>query len=159
MEQGITARSVNRKKTALQTYFKFLLKEGHIEENPVQRVTSPKTAKRLPVYIEEHQMEELFHGIGEQAEMDFHGLRNLMVLEMFYATGMRCSELVQLRDADIDHTGMAIKVLGKRNKERIIPIGPSLLALICKYLDVRQKQFRIEAMESTFFLTDKGKKM
>jgi len=159
MEQGITARSVNRKKTALQTFYRFLLKEGVITENPVKRVISPKMSKRLPVYIEEHRMEELFHKIGEYTTMDFCALRNLMVLEMFYATGMRLSELVQLRDSDIDQSGMTVKVLGKRNKERIIPYGPSLSALIEKYITERQKQFHDSTGAGYFFLTDSGKKI
>lgn len=159
MEQGISARSVNRKKTALQTYYKFLLKEGSITENPVKRVISPKTSKRLPVYVEEHQMEALFLQTGNPEGMDFHTLRDVLILEMFYATGMRCSELVQLSDRDIDQSGMTVRVLGKRNKERLIPFGPALSALIGKYLSLRETTFNNIPPEGHFFLTDKGKKI
>lgn len=159
MEQGLSPRSVNRKKTALQSFFRFLLKEGKIAENPMKRVISPKTSKRLPVYVEEHSLEELFLQIESNSNPDFTSMRNRLVLEMFYATGMRLSELVQLKDSDIDRLGMTIRILGKRNKERIVPIGPSLATLIEMYLQEKKKLFVNLQDAGYFFLTDKGKKI
>lgn len=159
MEAGLNARSVNRKKTALHTFYHFLLKEGVITENPANRVVAPKTPKRLPVYVEEQRMENLFLQVAYRPDMPFHELRNLMVLEMFYATGMRLSELVSLKVSDVDLHGNTIRILGKRNKERLVPFGPGLRTLIGHYLEQREQAFPGLPAEAGFFVSDKGKKM
>ena len=114
MEQKITPRSITRKITALKTFYKFLLRNGEIINNPMQKVQAPKISKRLPVYVEEPNMKFLF------SEVDFGkgfiSLRDRLLMEIFYATGMRLSELVNLSDNSFDMDNCQVKVLGKRNK-------------------------------------------
>ncbi len=159
MDQGLSPRTVNRKKTALQSFFKFLLKEGIVTENPLKRVISPKMSKRLPVYVEETDLDSLFLQIESEVDPDFTSQRNRLILEMFYATGMRLTELVQLKDSDIDINGRTIKILGKRNKERIVPYGPKLSALINSYLAEKEKLFIHLSEHAYFFVTESGKKI
>lgn len=159
MERGMNPHSVNRKKSALQAFYRFLLKDCLIPENPVTRVVAPRMPKRLPVFVEEQRMESLFAQVSYRSDMPFHELRNLMVLEMFYATGMRLSELVSLKLSDVDLYANTIRILGKRNKERIVPFGPHLHTLITQYLQIRSEIIPEPAAVPVFFLTDKGKKM
>ncbi len=119
MESGIEARSVNRKISTLKSYYKFLIREGKVEINPMSKIISPKTAKKLPVFVDKTHMENLFN--FEVFEPGFEGHRNRMIMLLFYQTGMRLSELTGLKKTDIDFSNCQLKVLGKRNKERIIP--------------------------------------
>ena len=120
LENGITARSVNRKISTLKTYFKFLLREGVLSENPMLKIISPKVKKRLPIFIEEDQINILFNEI--KFEKGFIGDRNKLILDFFYITGVRLSELINITINDIDFDKKLVKVLGKRNKERFIPL-------------------------------------
>ena len=151
MEHQIGARSVNRKLTTLKSFYKFLQKEGILLENPMNRITPPKTSKRLPVFIEKDKMDILFDLIdfGE----GYAGLRNRLIMEMFYSTGMRLSELVNLKETDVDLHNDTIKVLGKRNKERLIPFSKKFGSLIGSYLNEKTKTF---GAQQALFLTDKG---
>ena len=119
MESGMEARSVNRKISTLKSYYKFLIREGKVELNPMAKIISPRTAKKLPVFVDKTHMENLFDFVV--FEPGFEGHRNRMVLLLFYQTGMRLSELTGLKKGDIDFSNCQLKVLGKRNKERIIP--------------------------------------
>lgn len=157
--QGINPRSVNRKKAALQTYFKFLIKEEVIKESPMKRVLSPKTSKRLPVFVEEDQMISLFAKIESSFSEGYSAIRNRLILEMFYSTGMRLSELVNLKETDVDTGQMSVRILGKRNKERIVPFGSSLTKLIVGYRAEKEKTFKIQENNIYFFLTEKGEKI
>ena len=132
MEQKITPRSVNRKITTLKTFYKYLLRQAIVSENPMLKILSPKTSKRLPVFIEKDKMDILIDNIdfGD----DFEGTRNKLIIELFYATGIRLSELINLKEADININSSQLKVLGKRNKERIVPFGHELKRSIEKYL-------------------------
>lgn len=121
LEKGISPRSVNRKISTLRTYFKFLIREGIIQESPMLRVVSPKAKKRLPLFIEESQIEELLDKV--RFEEGFIGDRNKLILELFYVTGIRLSELINIKITDINLDNNVIKVLGKRKKERLIPIS------------------------------------
>jgi integrase/recombinase XerC len=159
MELKISARSVNRKKTTLQTFYKYLIKEGKISENPMNRVLSPKMSKRLPVYVEEAQMESLFDTDIVDFGEGFRAVRDQMILEMFYATGMRLSELVNLKDSDIDTGMMTIRIIGKRNKERIVPFANNLKNRIDRYREERNKILSGQNQNDFFFITDKGKKI
>jgi integrase/recombinase XerC len=136
MEGNISPRSVIRKITTLKSFYKFLLKEGLVTASPMKRIISPKSSKRLPVFIEKEKMETLM----EQAEekQDFSGFRDRLVLELFYSTGMRLSELVNLKEADIDFHHSALKVVGKRNKERLIPFSSKLADTIKRYLELKK---------------------
>ena len=116
-------------------------------------------SKRLPVYVEETDLDSLFLQIESEVDPDFTSQRNRLILEMFYATGMRLTELVQLKDSDIDINGRTIKILGKRNKERIVPYGPKLSALINSYLAEKEKLFIHLSEHAYFFVTESGKKI
>jgi integrase/recombinase XerC len=129
LEQGLSKRSVNRKLAALRTFFKWLRKDGKLEENPMTRIQGPKGEKRLPVFVKESELDP--QKVNALFSSDFEGLRNSLIVELFYQTGMRLSELIDLKDAAV--TQQYIKVLGKRNKERLIPIAPELLQKINQY--------------------------
>ncbi len=120
LEKGISARSVNRKISTLKTYFRFLIREGFVVDNPMLKIVAPKSRKRLPVFIEESQMESLLNQV--QFEKGFVGDRNKLIIELFYVTGIRLSELVNIKISDINLRTSVVKVLGKRNKERFIPL-------------------------------------
>jgi len=154
MEKKITARSVNRKLTTLKTFYRFLIREGILEENPMRKIISPKTAKRLPVFVEKEKMDFLLDRV--EFTEGFAGVRDRLILEMFYATGMRLSELVNLKVTDIDFHKSNIKVLGKRNKERLIPFNKKLEGLIENYLRYKEEKF---GQTSDLFVTDNGKKI
>ena len=125
LEKGINPRSVNRKISTLKTYFKFLIREGELIENPMMKVVAPKSKKRLPVFVEEDQIASLLNEV--QFEKDFVGQRNKLIIELFYVTGIRLSELINIKISDVDFNNQSIKVLGKRNKERIIPLSSNVV--------------------------------
>ena len=125
LEKGLSPRSVNRKISTLKTYFKFLIREGELVENPMMKVVAPKSKKRLPVFIEEDQIASLLNEV--QFEEGFVGQRNKLIIELFYVTGIRLSELINIKISDVDFNNQSIKVLGKRNKERIIPLSSNVV--------------------------------
>ena len=125
LEASVSSRTVNRKITTLKSFFKFLMQENVIFENPMRKIISPKTSKKLPVFIEKSKMDELLDEI--EFPDTFEGTRDKLIIDMFYMTGMRLSELLSVRLVDIDFVNSVVKVLGKRNKERIIPLPPVLL--------------------------------
>jgi len=126
LEKGINPRSVNRKISTLKTYFKFLIREGELIENPMMKLVAPKSKKRLPVFIEEGQILSLLNEV--KFEEGFVGQRNKLIIELFYVTGIRLSELINIKISDVDFNNQSIKVLGKRNKERIIPLSPNVVS-------------------------------
>ena len=152
MEQKILPRSVNRKITTLKTFYKFLLRQGVVTENPMLKIQAPKTSKRLPVFVEKEGMDTLLDNIdfGD----DFEGQRNKLIIEIFYSTGMRLTELVHLKQADVDFYQSQLKVLGKRNKERIIPFNAVLKEQIKTYL-----QAKSTLNDEFLFVTSSGAKM
>ena len=137
METKISPRSVSRKITTLKTFYKFLLREKKVTVNPMLKIQSPKISKRLPVFVEKTQMENLLEKVhfGE----GFKALRDKLIIEMFYGTGMRLSELINLEEENINLNKMTLKVLGKRNKERIIPVHNKLNDFIKIY--IQEKRF------------------
>jgi integrase/recombinase XerC len=157
MEGKNSARTVNRKITTLKSYFKFLIREGTVTENPMNRVVAPKTSKRLPVFVEQESMNDLFDKIefGE----GYPGVRDRMIMELFYATGMRLSELVNLKDEDLDLYKNVLKVTGKRNKQRIIPFSGNLSGLLKGYLELKGKTFPADEQNTHLFVTNKGEKL
>jgi len=149
LNDNISTRSVNRKITTLKTYFRFLIKEDVISESPMQKIISPKTSKRLPVFVEEIKMNQLLNEIdfGE----GFVGQRDRLILELFYFTGIRLSELINLKTEDIDYSNSTILVLGKRKKERLIPLTSDILFKIKKLNSSNKNKY--------LFTTDKGKQI
>ena len=137
LEKGINPRSVNRKISTLKTYFKFLIREGDIIENPIMKVVAPKSKKRLPVFIEEDQIASLLNEV--QFESGFIGQRNKLIIELFYVTGIRLSELINIKISDVDFSNQSIKVLGKRKKERIIPLSSSMINSLDNFIKNNHK--------------------
>lgn len=155
MENKISARSTNRKISTLKSFYKFLLREKIVDTNPMHKIQSPKNPKRLPVFVEKTKMDLLLDETS--FKNDLTGRRNLLILEMLYATGMRRAELVNLKESDINFSNSTLKVLGKRNKERIIPIAAHLKKLIKEYIDKKEQE--ISSEENFLFATNKGKKI
>jgi integrase/recombinase XerC len=135
MDSGMKSKSINRKISTLKSYYRFLQKQGEILQSPMLKIISPKVPKRLPQFVEEKHMDELLN--DTDFENTFEGLRNRLILELFYATGMRISELMSLKSKDVNAAGLQVKVLGKRNKERIIPISEHLIDLMLNYSSLK----------------------
>jgi integrase/recombinase XerC len=138
MADEAAARSVNRRLSCLKTYFKLLQKRGYITANPMVKVTNPKAPKRLPVAVSERKMEQLLDQI-EWGE-DYPSVLARAVVEILYATGVRRSELVNLKQADINFSQNQLKVLGKGNKERLVPFGKKLADILRGYLETRHQR-------------------
>jgi integrase/recombinase XerC len=138
MQDNYTAKTVNRKMSTLKSYFKYLKKSGHMQSNPTAKVIAPKIAKRLPVVIREERLEDLLDQPIDHD--DFVGVRNHLVIELLYTTGIRRSELINLKDVDFNHALRQIKVLGKGNKERIIPISDKLIDKIRAYQELKKSE-------------------
>lgn len=132
MDENIDARSINRKISTLRSFYKFLVKEKVLEQNPVSKVQTPKAAKKLPSFIPDEKLNSLLDS-DEIFESGFSGLRDKLVIELLFGTGIRLSELLSIKEKDIQIQEKTLKVLGKRNKERIIPINHSLLDMMLKY--------------------------
>lgn len=156
IEKKVSARSVNRKISSLRTYFNFLLKNSKVKRNPMLKILRPKEASRLPVFIDEQRIETLFDNadFGE----GFSAARDRLIMELFYATGMRLTELCDIKEKNIDVYNCTVKVLGKRNKERIIPFTGVLKNLIAVYKSERRKAVP-GISHDYFFVTDDGKKI
>lgn len=137
MSEKLAARSVNRKLSALKSYFRFLQRQQIISSNPMSKISGPKTPKRLPVFVDENQMQHLFEDIT--FEEGFKGNRDKLIMDLLYQTGIRRAELAGLKETDIDFYNSGIKVLGKRNKERIIPISLGLKRNLEAYLKVKKE--------------------
>lgn len=154
MNEKISAKSVNRKISTLRSYYKYCLKRDIIKANPVYGIQGPKTPKRNPVFVPESQMNNLFDKL--KFPDDFEGHRDKMILELFYFTGMRKAELIGLKLSDIDYYQGTLKVLGKRNKERLIPATPVLIHSIKEYIKSRSgNEFSSES--DVFFISKTGK--
>jgi integrase/recombinase XerC len=155
MDNGIEPKSINRKISSLRSFYKFLQREGLINSSPMLHVKAPKIPKRLPVVITEQKMDSLLDADNVFSD-DFEGYRNRLILELLYGTGMRLSELVSLSNEDVNIYENQIKVLGKRNKERIIPISKVLANLIANYQVLKSNQdFNIKS--SSLIVTNDGK--
>lgn len=137
IEQEVSTQSVKRKISTLKSFFKYLVKQNCITTNPTSKLILPKVAKRLPVFISEEQLNALFNHIT--FEDNFNGLRDKLILDILYQTGVRRAELVHLKNTDVDLINGTIKVLGKRNKERLIPITLNLKRNLESYLNVKKK--------------------
>ena len=136
LENGLSPRSVNRKLSALKSYFRYLVRTQQVAFNPVQKVTGPKTKKSIPVFIDESQMKDVFARI--HFEPDFEGQRDRLIIDLFYQTGIRRAELLGLKESDVDLYTLQLKVLGKRNKERIIPFNLDLKRRVEDYLSLKR---------------------
>ncbi|MCP4551930.1 MAG: tyrosine-type recombinase/integrase [Bacteroidetes bacterium] len=154
IEASVSTRSVNRKLSSLKSYFRFLLKEGIHTKNPMQKVLPPKSSKRLPVFIDEDAMNILLDDISFGEE--FNSKRDKLIIELLYFTGMRLNELINIKIEDINFINNSIKILGKRNKERIIPLNSMIVNSIKDYMELRTQE---HASENYLFVTNSCKKL
>lgn len=150
-EKKVENRSINRKIATLRTFYKFLLKKKIIEKDPMFKVSALKTGKSIPSFVRESELDTLLDDV--QFSEDFSGVRDKLVLELLYGTGMRLSEMINLKEQDIDAYKRVLMVLGKRNKQRVIPINEQLLLLIQQY-----KEFKVseKLVNEYLIVTDKG---
>jgi len=157
MEEGISARSVKRKISALNSYYRFLLRSGIISFNPLSRVALPKSGKRLPGFIPEDKLDFLLDEV--EFGDDFNGARNRLLIEMLYFTGMRRSELIGLKNNDVNISGMTIKVLGKGGKERLIPVGNAFSHTLSEYTGRKASEFGNLLPSDPFFVTNSNRRL
>lgn len=156
MSEKMNASSVNRKISALRSFFKWMIKRGYLAYNPMQKVMAPKKAKRLPVIVNDTNIERLLEPTiqAENEEIGYVEVRNDFIVELLYSTGIRRAELVSLNVTDINTARSEIRVLGKGNKVRSIPMTASLVESVQRYLQWRSKAFPDQ--NGALFLTDKG---
>ena len=153
---NVQPRSINRKLSTLRSYFSFLKKKGEITLNPTLKILPPKSGKKLPSIIQEKNLDAL---LKSDFDPTFKGFRNSLIVEFLYSLGLRRSEIINLSYSDIDQSNSTVKVMGKGNKERVLPLSPSLLDKINEYFAVRNDQFSEIEVDDELFLTSKGKKM
>ncbi len=157
IQQGITGRSVNRKLSSLSTFFTFLLRKGTISINPMAKVVNPKQSKRLPSFVEQDKLNTY---MDRELQGDtYEELRDRTIVELFYATGIRLSELVALTLSAIDFSLSQLKVTGKGGKERFIPLTPHICTQLKKYLNKRSEWFTGSFLCQSLFLTSRGEQI
>ncbi len=139
-EKNLSSRTVGRRLATLRSFFKFLTREGYLKSNPITSLSSPKQEKHLPSFMTEEEVKRLIEAAFAKDASDERGMRDRAILETFYSTGIRISELVGLDTEDIDFIGGIVKVMGKGRKERIVPIGEIALSAIKAYLNKRKKE-------------------
>lgn len=155
MNLGYVTTSVNRKLSSLRSYYKYLLRKGEVKVDPLRKITGPKNKKNLPVFVKESEMNRLLD--DEDFGEGFEGCRDHLVIAMFYATGMRLSELIGLDDGDVDFAASVIKVTGKRNKQRLIPFGEELRVEMEAY--VKQRDESVPVRSGAFFVRKTGERL
>lgn len=153
MDQGMASTSVNRKLSSLRSFYRYLLRGGYVDVDPVVKIQGPKKKKPLPVFVKEADMDRLLDEVDFGS--GFEAVRDRLILEVFYLTGMRRSELVGLKDSDVDLSLCVVKVTGKRNKQRLIPFAGQLKDDLLAYLSVRNSVCADEC--EAFFVRKDGK--
>lgn len=156
MDSGYSPSSIHRKISTLRVFYRYLRKEGIVVNDPLEKVVMPKAKKRLPLFVGEESLDNLLDNYDFGA--DFAGIRNRTIIEMLYLTGMRRAELTGLRDIDVDINGATLKVTGKRNKQRVIPILKSFALQLETYIRSRNEAFPDCRLE-WFFVGNKGNKL
>ncbi len=156
IEGGCSNRSVNRKISTLKSFFKYLLRQGFIQNNPLLKIQSLKNRKLVPVFVTQNQIQQLLEEV--EFGSDLTGCRNRLIVELLYFTGIRLSEMIHLKKPDIDRQNLTLKVLGKRNKERIIPITLSMIRLIDRYVSISESEAAIND-EGYLIVTNSGEKL
>ncbi|WP_420576846.1 tyrosine-type recombinase/integrase [Ekhidna sp.] len=154
MDDGLSPKSVNRKLATLKSFYKFLLAREYLEVNPTNQIKPLKTQKDLPSFVKEEEITNLLDRVDFSA--DFSGQRDKLLLELLYSTGIRLAELQGLKETDVNVYEKTIRVLGKRNKERIIPVGNSLIQLIGNYQNLKKE---MGMNEGKLLVTDAGEKL
>lgn len=155
-DQGLTSKSINRKISTLKSFFKFQLKIGSLEKTPMVKVIAPKIEKRLPNFVADKDMEKLFDRV--MFPETWKGATDRLLIVLFYHTGMRLAELVNLKEKQVNFASNSLKVLGKGNKERILPLSAELMTAIKEYLNKKKAEF--ETLQTdTLLVNEKGKKL
>ncbi|MBK0378115.1 tyrosine-type recombinase/integrase [Mucilaginibacter sp. SD-g] len=154
MDKDLTPRSVNRKIATLRKYFKFLLQQNIIQFNPASKINAPKVPKHLPIVVEDEKLINMLDNTSI-FETDFKGQRDKLVIELLFGTGMRLAEITGLKESDINFYENTLKVLGKRNKQRIIPLNKELVILLKRYI-VLKKSENFDNNSITLIVTNKG---
>ncbi len=155
MKKGYTASSVNRKLSSLRSFYRFLLLKQEITKDPTRKINGPKKKKPLPTFLKEKEINKILEETNFKE--GFIGIRDQMIIEMFYATGIRLSELIGLNNKDINFEDSLIKVKGKRNKERLIPFGDELKESILRYISVRDETITVKS--EAFFIKENGERL
>ena len=155
-DEGMTAKSINRKISTLRSFFKYQLKLGLIHQTPMIKINAPKNEKRLPRFVAKKDVDTLINHV--EFSNDWKGKTDKLIFLIFYNTGMRLSELIGLKEGNIDFYNHSIKVLGKGNKERIIPMSNELAGEIKNYLNAK-KEFTVNYAPEVLLLNEKGKKL
>ena len=150
VESGLKSNSVNRKISTLKTFYKFLCMYNYSNSNPTLKLLSPKSSKRIPVFVEKENMNNLFD--SNFFDNSFCGRRDKLIIELFYFTGIRLSELINIKISDLDFVNSQIKVLGKRNKERLIPITYNVLNTLSDFINMFN-------LKNFLFSDENGKKL
>ena len=156
MDKGNTASTINKKLSALRSFYRFSLKRKLVEKDPAHGIVGPKKSKPLPQFLRESEMDHLLDRL--EWDINYKDVRARTILLLFYEAGLRRSELTGLNDVDIDFGSRQLKVTGKRNKQRIIPFGQELADALNQYLEARREQFGLRE-NSALFLSDKGERM
>jgi len=156
IEGGCSNRSVNRKISTLKSFFKYLLRQGTIQNNPLLKIQSLKNKKLIPVFVTQNQIQQLLDKVDFGS--DLTGCRNRLIVELLYSTGIRLSELIHLKKSDIDQKNLTLKVLGKRNKERIIPITLSMIRSIDNYVSICESEASTN-IDGYLLATNNGEKL
>lgn len=154
MEAGMSASSVNRKLSTLKSFYAYLCKQGVVKKSPMGQVVSPKAKKRLPHFLREDEMSDMLSGSEQIFDEGFEGVRDELIMETFYTLGIRLSELVGLKDTDVDLQAQTVLVNGKRNKQRYVPFGEPLKNSILAYLSIRDKE--VPNRSGSFFVRPSG---
>lgn len=152
-DEGLTAKSINRKISSLKSFFKYQLKAGVIKQTPMLKIVSPKNEKRLPNFVADKDIKTLFEYV--EFPDTWQGKTERLLMLLFYHTGMRLSEVINLKDNQVNSSNYALKILGKGNKERIVPISPEILNEIKIYQQNRNTVFT--GTSDLLFLTERGK--
>lgn len=154
MDEGVSARSVNRKISTVKSFYKYLMRQGITETNPADLVTKPKVGKKLPTFVQEKNLDQLLD-VGFFPS-DFEGVRDKLIVSLLYGTGIRLAELKDLSIKNVNQKEYTLKVRGKRNKERIVPYPHSIDSLLKEYLKHRNE---ISGNTDFLFLTSTGKQL
>lgn len=155
-EKGLESKSINRKISTLKSFFKYHLRQGLIQTSPMVTILSAKVKKRLPQFVAEKDINTLFNYV--EFSDDWNGKTNKLLLHLLYNTGIRQAELINLKETNIDIRNSTIKVLGKGNKERILPVSNELGQLIQQYIDNKHNNFKVPNIE-ILLVNKKGKKL
>ena len=156
VKQEISNRSINRKVSSLKTFYKFLQKTHQIEVNPLVKHKALKIAKKVQVPFTSEEINKVISLIENENEINFTTIRNKLIVELFYSTGIRRIELIKIKESEIDFSNKTIKVLGKRNKERFVPLLESVLETLKKYLELKKEYSK--GLDE-LFITEKGNKI